>query len=60
VPGVECIDVTRHFSFCRGNIIKYVWRAGEKGGRKKEIEDLKKARWYLDKEIESLEAHEKN
>lgn len=53
VPGIECIQVTEHFNFNRGNAIKYVWRAGAKGN---EIEDLKKARWYLDREIANLEA----
>lgn len=50
--GVECIQVTEHMNFCRGNAIKYIWRAGEKGN---EVEDLKKARWYLDREIARLE-----
>ena len=50
--GVECIQVTEHFNFCRGNAIKYIWRAGEKGS---EIEDLKKAAWYINREIERLE-----
>lgn len=45
--SVECIDITRHMSFCTGNAFKYVWRAGLKGGDKKELEDLKKAKWYL-------------
>jgi len=54
--GVECITVTEHFNFCRGNAIKYIWRAGDKGS---EIEDLKKARWYLDREIERLEGEKK-
>jgi len=49
--GVECIQVAEHMNFCRGNAVKYIWRAGEKGD---EIEDLKKARWYLDREIERL------
>ena len=51
--GVECIQVTEHMNFCRGNAVKYIWRAGEKGN---EVEDLKKARWYLDREIARLEA----
>lgn len=51
--GVECIQITEHMNFCRGNAIKYVWRAGEKDD---EIEDLKKARWYLDREISRLTA----
>lgn len=38
--GIECIDVVRHMNFNRGNSIKYIWRAGDKGN---EIEDLKKA-----------------
>jgi hypothetical protein len=52
VPNIECIEVTEHFSFCRGNAIKYLWRAGAKGNM---LEDLKKARWYLDREIKQLE-----
>lgn len=39
--------------FCLGNTIKYISRAGKKGSA---IEDLKKARWYLDREIATLEA----
>lgn len=55
--GIEHIEVTEHFNFCRGSVIKYIWRAGSKGGPAQEIEDLKKARWYLDREIKRLEAH---
>ena len=54
--GVECIQVTEHFNFNRGNAIKYIWRAGHKGN---EIEDLKKAAWYLKREIERLECANK-
>jgi hypothetical protein len=50
--GIECIQITEHFNFCRGNAIKYLWRAGEKGDV---IEDLRKARWYVDREIERIE-----
>lgn len=49
--GVDCIDITEHLNFCRGNAIKYIWRAGQKG---EEIEDLKKALWYIDREIKRL------
>lgn len=49
--GVECIQVTEHMNFCLGNAIKYIWRAGEKGDA---VEDLRKARWYLDREIARL------
>lgn len=45
--GIECIQVTEHFGFCIGNAIKYLWRADLKGG----IEDLKKAAWYIEREI---------
>lgn len=38
--------------FCLGNATKYICRAGKKGD---EIEDLKKARWYLDREITNRE-----
>lgn len=50
--GVECITITEHMNFCLGNAVKYIWRAGEKSNA---IEDLKKARWYLDREISNLE-----
>lgn len=50
--GVECIQVTEHMSFCLGNAVKYIWRADLKG---KDIEDLKKAAWYIQREIERRE-----
>lgn len=53
VPGVECIEVTQHFNFNRGNAIKYLWRAGQKN-KQKEIEDLQKARQYIDFEIDRI------
>ncbi len=46
--GVECITITEHMGFNRGNCIKYVWRADLKHDA---IEDLKKASWYLEREI---------
>ena len=49
---IECIDVTKHLTFVRGNAIKYLWRADLKGDV---IENLKKARWYIDCEIRNLE-----
>lgn len=52
VPNIECIDVVEHFNFNRGNAIKYIWRAGLKGD---EIEDLRKAMFYLKREISNLE-----
>lgn len=47
--GIECIDVVEHYGFSIGNAIKYLWRAGLKGDA---IEDLRKAAWYVNREIE--------
>ena len=44
----EVIDLTEQLNFNRGNVIKYVARAGRKGY---ELEDLQKAAWYLNREI---------
>lgn len=52
--GIECISVTEHMTFCRGNAVKYIWRAGLKNPDT-EIEDLRKAVWYLEREIKRLE-----
>lgn len=49
--GIECIEVVEEFNFCVGNAVKYLWRAGLKGDA---IEDLQKARWYIDREIGRL------
>jgi hypothetical protein len=49
--GVECLTIVRHMNFNLGNAIKYIWRAGLKGGKSKRLEDLEKARFYLDDEI---------
>lgn len=51
--GVECIQVTEHLNFCIGNAIKYLWRAGLKDGNS-DIQDLKKAVWYIEREIARL------
>ena len=48
--GIECIQVTEHHSFCLGNAIKYLWRADLK--HPDAIQDLKKAVWYINREIE--------
>ena len=50
--GVECITITEHLGFCVGNAIKYLWRAGLKG--ESAVQDLKKARWYIDREIKRI------
>ena len=49
--GIEAIEITQHMNFCLGNAIKYIWRASLKNG----LEDLKKAKWYINREIERLE-----
>jgi len=46
--SIECIDVIEHWPCCVANAMKYLWRAGEKGDA---IEDLQKARWYVEREI---------
>ncbi len=50
--GIECIQVTEHMGFNLGNAIKYIWRCDLK---KDAIEDLKKAKWYIDREINKRE-----
>ncbi len=52
---IEVIDFIedKRLGFCLGNTVKYIARAGKKGDR---LEDLKKARWYLDREIKNEEA----
>jgi len=47
--GIECIQITEHMGFNLGNAIKYIWRADLKNDA---IEDLRKARWYIDREIQ--------
>lgn len=51
--GIECIDIIRHYVCDIANAIKYLWRAGRKSemgmeDAEKEIEDLKKALWYIE------------
>lgn len=52
--GVECIDVAEWMGFNLGNAVKYIWRAGDKRGEDT-VTALRKARWYLDREITRLE-----
>ena len=58
--GIEVIDITRHMDFNLGNAIKYILRAGHKSeegytDRQKETEDLKKAIFYIQDKLKSLE-----
>lgn len=55
--SIECIDAIKASmtkeqfeGFCKGNVLKYVWRYERKNG----LEDLEKAEWYLDKLIKSV------
>lgn len=56
--AIECIDaieasmtLEEFQGYCRGNLMKYSWRYRNKGG----VQDLAKARWYLDRLIASLQ-----
>ncbi len=54
---IEVIDFIedKNLNFHRGNAVKYIARAGKKD-KSREIEDLQKAAWYIDREIKRLEA----
>jgi hypothetical protein len=54
---IEVIDFIedKHLNFHRGNAVKYIARAGKKD-KSKEVEDLKKAQWYIEREIKRVEA----
>ncbi|MER2142176.1 MAG: DUF3310 domain-containing protein [Eubacteriales bacterium] len=49
---IECIWITEHLPFSLGSAVKYIWRRLHKGNT---LEDLRKARQYLDFEIEKIE-----
>lgn len=51
--GIEVIQLTEQMNFNRGNSVKYVARAGLKNPET-EIQDLEKAKWYLEREIQRL------
>lgn len=51
--GIECIDVIEHMTFNVGSAVKYLWRAGLK--TTDAVEDLKKAEWYIKREIQKLQ-----
>lgn len=57
--GIECIDVVEDMNFNLGNAIKYMWRQGlkkseGKSAQEKQIEDLRKSIWYIEREIERI------
>ena len=49
--GIECIDAIEFRGYLRGQVIKYIWRCNYK---RKRLEDLEKAEWYLKRYIELL------
>lgn len=53
--GIETIDFidAKKLSYCLGNAVKYISRAGKKNPAK-HTEDLKKAIWYIEREISKL------
>ena len=62
--GIECIEIARHHNFNIGNAIKYLWRAGlksEKGmeDADKQVEDLRKAIFYINDEIERVKSNKR-
>ena len=54
--GIQAIQITQHMNFCLGNVIKYVMRCDLKG---EPLEDLRKARTYLEYEIAKREKEQK-
>ena len=51
IPGVQCADVSQHFSSCAGQALQYIWRHALKGGAR----DLAKAAWHLVTEIRRID-----
>lgn len=56
--GFEVIDMTEHMNFNLGNAVKYLARAGRKSDNA--IQDLEKASWYVNREIERISAQKEN
>lgn len=55
---IECIEFIedQELNFARGNAVKYIVRAGAKGDKTKELQDLEKAQWYCKREAERVRA----
>lgn len=49
--GITCIQVVEDMSLCCGSAVQYIWRHRDKG---QPIQDLEKAVWYLEREIDRL------
>lgn len=54
--GIECIQITEHMGFNIGNAVKYLWRCDLKQDA---IEDLGKAAWYIQREIQKRQQEAK-
>ena len=50
--GIEAIRLCEHENFCIGNALKYLIRCGKKGDA---VQDLRKAVWYIEREISRLQ-----
>lgn len=57
--GLEVIDITEQLNFCLGNATKYILRAGHKPGNSK-VQDLEKAKWYIEREIRRVQNEDSN
>lgn len=51
--GIEAIEIIEYMTFNSGTAVKYLWRAGLKPGEET-LEDLKKALWYVGREIKKV------
>jgi hypothetical protein len=49
--GLQCIELSRHLNFNRGNALKYIWRAERKENK---TQDIEKAKWYLLDEFNNM------
>lgn len=58
LEAIEVIEAFFHGNAFLANTFKYIARAGKKGGKAKRLEDLRKALWYLEREVKLEEAHE--
>lgn len=56
--AAEPILICEHLNFCLGNAVKYILRAGLKGSPEKELEDYKKAEYYIVRESTYVVSHE--
>ncbi len=58
IPAIDVVEAWC-LGFCLGNCVKYIQRAGKKNGEST-LDDLRKAQWYLNREIARLEKEQNN